>query len=94
MISDELMLSILAMDAYNRGYNPGIEGLGDPGSSLGNARFDAQSDIDANSQAVQQSFYAASYSYNGQTIISYRGTDVQPGLFPPTLGDAAMSLAI
>ena len=27
-ISSELMYAILAMDSYNRGYNPGIERLG------------------------------------------------------------------
>ena len=37
-ISKDLFLSILSMDAYNRGYNPGIEGLSDaPGTRIGNA---------------------------------------------------------
>ncbi len=31
-ISSELMNAILAMDSYNRGYNPGISGLGGEGS--------------------------------------------------------------
>ena len=34
-ISDDLFLSILAMDSYNRGYDPGIAGL--TGTSIGNA---------------------------------------------------------
>jgi hypothetical protein len=34
-ISKDLFLSILSMDAYNRGYNPGIAGL--TGNSIGNA---------------------------------------------------------
>ena len=33
-ISTDLFLSILSMDAYNRGYDPGIEGLGGIGSQI------------------------------------------------------------
>ena len=108
-ISPELFLSILAMDSCNRGYGSGITnatnsdgetdetGLGRVGSTIGNATVIA----DNNSpEAQESSFYALAYAFdydnegNDETIISYRGTDMQPGLFPPTLGDAAMSLAI
>lgn len=68
-ISKDLFLAILAMDSYNRGYNAGIkspdaapnEGL--TGSQIGFATLRT----DAQPQA---------YTLNGETIISYRGTDV------------------
>ena len=81
MISDELMLSILSMDAYNRGYDPGISGLSDEsGSSIGNATITARSSSQAGSAEVNAGFYAISYTWNGQTVISYRGTDDVLGL--------------
>ena len=70
-MSNELFLAVLAMDAYNRQYNSGI---GDPvtgltGTSIGNASIGIfRADTSA-------SFFAQSYTWNGQTIISYRGTD-------------------
>lgn len=33
----EIFLSLLALDAYNRGYEPGLPGLGGKGSKIGNA---------------------------------------------------------
>ena len=71
-ISNELFLSILAMDSYNRGYGEGIEGLGGAGTQIGNATI-KDSDIPAYSE--QAGFYAVAYNWNGQTVISYRGTD-------------------
>jgi fermentation-respiration switch protein FrsA (DUF1100 family) len=80
-ISPELMLAILAMDSYNRGYNAGIkspnagpnEGL--TGNMIGNASIESQSSSLLDSPSRNASFFAISYSYNGQTVISYRGTD-------------------
>ncbi|MGB5557119.1 MAG: hypothetical protein WBN04_03800 [Paracoccaceae bacterium] len=43
-ISPELFYSILSMDAYNRGYDPSIEGLGEDGS-IGNATLLTRTDI-------------------------------------------------
>jgi hypothetical protein len=88
-ISKDLFLAILAMDAYNRGYNAGIgnnvDGLGRTGK-IGNATIN---DVALPTGSVSASFYAQSYtisgatgdlaSLNGQTVISYRGTD-QPGI--------------
>ena len=81
-MSEKLSLAILAMDAYNRGYNAGIGnnsvGLGVSGA-IGNATIGAtslnlgQTGGVRNDQAA--SFFAISYNWNGQTIISYRGTD-------------------
>ena len=95
VIKNDLMLAILAMDFDNRGYGEGIEGLGGLGSKVGNATVSTDSEtlpvIAADGQTL--SFYALAYSYdydndgNDETIISYRGADVQPGLFPPRLGE-------
>ena len=87
-ISKDLFLSILSMDAYNRGYNPGIVGLSDAvDTQIGNAAIKAASSSVEDSAEVTASFYAISYSLtaavgdtNGTiakdtTIISYRGTD-------------------
>ena len=78
-ISSELMLAILAMDSYNRGYNQGISGLGGTGTLIGTAVLGASSNTAERSDAVAASFFAQAYTWNGQTVISYRGTD-QPGL--------------
>jgi hypothetical protein len=71
--------AILAMDAYNRGYGAGIK-LGEdshaPGTAIGNA-FVIQSKGDTEAEAA--SFYALAHSWNGQTVISYRGTDDPKG---------------
>ena len=74
--SPELMYAILAMDAYNRGYNPGIAGLGGMGSQIGTATVgeDAETLL-SQGTAVAAGFYAVAYQWNGDTIISYRGTD-------------------
>ncbi len=68
-----LMTAILAMDAYNRGYNQGIytspDGLHVGATQIGDATFKLAKPDPNNG------FYAASYTWNGKTIISYRGTD-------------------
>ena len=80
-ISSELMNAILAMDSYNRGYNPGISGLGGEGSAIGTAtvKKDATQLLDAG-VAEAAGFYAVAYQWNDDSIISYRGTD-NPGLW-------------
>ena len=74
-VSNELFLSILGMDSYNRGYNPGIA-LDANASSIGTATIAADSTsilgLDVTSGA---GFYALSYTWRGQPVISYRGTD-------------------
>ena len=69
-ISSELMYAILAMDSYNRGYNPGILLSG---SNIGTATIGSDELLPAGSQ--EAGFYAVAYEWNGETIISYRGTD-------------------
>jgi len=70
----DLFLAILALDAYNRGYNPGMTFAGDsdsPGTEIGDATI-LQATDDLSSQ--NSSFYAVAYSWNSETVISYRGT--------------------
>ncbi len=75
------------MDSYNRGYNAGLIMQGD---SIGNARI-AKTNLDGvtlnlDSGVIRNQntndrldddigFYAIAYDYNGQKVISYRGTD-------------------
>jgi VCBS repeat-containing protein len=65
-ISDQLFLSILSLDAYNRGYNAQTEILG---TQLGSAT------VENPSSSKDDGFFAQSYSWQGNSIISYRGTD-------------------
>ncbi len=69
-----LMRAILAMDAYNRGYNPGVTGL--VGTQIGGASITQQSDVLPGSPGVNADFYAIAYQLaDGSKVISYRGTD-------------------
>ena len=80
--SKDLLLAILAMDSYNRGYGQGIAGLDDPNAKIGSATFLKQSDIKSDSSEVSSGFYAAAYTTPDGTVISYRGTDVLNPLNP------------
>ena len=69
----DVFLSILAMDSYNRGDQPGIRGLSETGK-LGTATLrPATSGQKAGWQAA--GFYAIAYDWNGEKVISFRGTD-------------------
>ncbi len=69
-IDRDLFLSILALDSYNRGYNEGVVISGSSG--LGTATFLQ----DTNTAPAQQAgFYGIAYNWEGEKIISYRGTD-------------------
>jgi hypothetical protein len=73
MTDNLVMYAILAMDAYNRGYQSQLNVSGD---GLGDATV---INTDANrlpSNAQSVAFYASAYDWNGQTVISYRGTNV------------------
>ncbi len=75
----DLFRAILAMDAYNRGYNAGVRSPGAPategltGSQLGLATVGRREDSQV---AKDASFFAQAYPLGGKTVISYRGTDV------------------
>ncbi|MEZ5697137.1 MAG: hypothetical protein R3E18_12110 [Sphingomonadaceae bacterium] len=79
----ELFLAILAMDSYNRGYarrlrigESGPDGPSDDlGQFLGGAQIVRQSGTTSDRPEYQSGFYAIAYEWNGETIISYRGTD-------------------
>ena len=88
-LSPELMQSILAMDSYNRGYDPGMLLTG---NEIGNATIFLDSVVfypDPNDpNRVDQAFYfygVACKLNSGETIVSYRGTGASAG-FPPMLG--------
>ena len=84
-ITKELLLAILSLDAYNRGYGAGIEGLSDePGTKVGPASI---LNFHLPEGAQSAGFYAIAYKLDeaveglpkDSVIISYRGTD-NPGL--------------
>ncbi len=71
-ISRDLFLSILTLDSYNRGYNAGINTLEEqPNTQIGAATLTRAS----GESGKDIGFYATAYDWNGETIISYRGTD-------------------
>jgi fermentation-respiration switch protein FrsA (DUF1100 family) len=72
----DLFLAILSLDSYNRGYGVRVRGLLDTiGTKLGNATVSAKVSSEPADAPFKAGFYALSYSYQGETIISYRGTD-------------------
>lgn len=74
LANDPLFAAVLAMDSYNRGSDAGLIVSGD---AVGTARLKTVA-LPAGSAAA--GFYAQAYDWNNETIISYRGTDVLPGL--------------
>ena len=75
----DLFRAILAMDAYNRGYNAGIGapnlGLGGSGTRIGLAIVGDNSSVLGAGRDQAASFFAQAYTLGGQTVISYRGMD-------------------
>ncbi len=79
----DLFLSILALDAYNRGYSPGMTFPGDlsaPGTQIGDATVETATSSE-DQTSVNASFYAIAYEWQGEFVIAYRGTRV-PGILP------------
>jgi len=89
-ISKDLFLAILSMDAYNQGYNKGIDhGKTQIGSATTKTDStlvftDPNADPDDTPPDEAASFYAVAYDVDGAdidglaagtTVISYRGTD-------------------
>jgi hypothetical protein len=76
-ISSQLMMSILAMDSYNRGYGQRLDvvGSGASATQIGNAIIGQKSETTVGSAEVAAGFFAQAYTLAGQKIISYRGTD-------------------
>lgn len=81
----EVFLSLLALDSYNRGYGQnvglvdgdGSSGINELGRRIGNAQIVAQSDVDPDTSGVAAGFYGIAYNWEGQTVISYRGTNFE-----------------
>ena len=75
---DDLFRAVLALDVYHRGYNGGL-GLSEAaGTQIGDATIGRSSSDLTLIGGVQQEtigFYALEYTWNGTTVISYRGTD-------------------
>jgi hypothetical protein len=73
----DLMLAVLAMNAYDDEIN-----------DIGAARFIP--DIELPSGYSTTGFFAKAFTYNGETIISYRGTDNPEGVFLGGLEESAL----
>ncbi len=73
----DVFLSILAMDSYNRGYGEGVRGLPLVANvtKLGTATIKTDSVIELGANAQAAGFYAIAYDWNGEKVISFRGTD-------------------
>jgi hypothetical protein len=71
-----VFLSLLALDAYNRGQGAGVGKLDSiPNvSKIGNATILNDSDRLFGEDAITAGFYAIAYDWNGETVISYRST--------------------
>ena len=76
---DDLCRAVLAMDVYHRDYNAGIKPAYFASSTqIGTAMIGQNSKNLALTGGVQHEsigFFAQEYTWNGKTIIAYRGTD-------------------
>lgn len=83
----EVFLSLLALDSHNRGYGANVGGVEET-SGIGRATI-RPFDPDAQDGWEAAGFYAIAYNWDGQTVISYRGTN-----FPTDITDPAQVTAI
>jgi hypothetical protein len=87
-LSPDLFRAILALDSYNRGGPSWQAGISLAGSSIGNASL--KTDVLLPTGSSTASFFAQAYTWNGTTVISFRGTDKAfPSWQNGTLGDFA-----
>jgi hypothetical protein len=85
----DVFLSLLALDSYNRGYGEGVftepRGGGavqnEAGRTIGNATI---IDVPLPEGSLAAGFYAIAYEWNGETVISYRGTNFPNDPLNPT----------
>ncbi|MGY6646072.1 MAG: hypothetical protein ACXIVD_12705 [Salinarimonas sp.] len=84
-IDPDVFKALLALDVYNREYGEGII-LEENANDLGYAEYltvlrpkenegDEDIEFGPDPASIAASFYARAYTYNGEIIISYRGTD-------------------
>jgi len=71
----DLVLAVLAMDAYNQGYDAPINSASQIGNYLVGTDSSVLRDSENNRLDIPSSFFATSYSSGNEIIISYRGTD-------------------
>jgi hypothetical protein len=88
-MNSEVFRAILAMDSYNRGYGANVNIQASLQIGLANIIQLESLGITESDIAGWQSvgFYASAYSWNGETVISYRGTN-------PDFGDSAIEFVI
>lgn len=67
-VSQDLLFAILAMDAYNQGYD---RGLVHSETQIGTATFSVD---DVSQEAQSAGFYAVAYNTPYVKVIAYRGT--------------------
>lgn len=77
-MDSDLFVAILAMDAYNRGYQSNLSSgdtlSGTDGVQIGNATVLTTSTEKLGlSLTSAAGFYAVAYDWGGSTVISYRG---------------------
>lgn len=81
-ISTNLFMAILSMDAYNRGYAPGLVVSG---SQIGGATFIDPKTVGIGKKEyaewVADGFYANAYDWHGHKVIAFRGTDRKASLW-------------
>ncbi len=78
----DVFLSLLALDAYNRGYGQNVllntgdstSGQNEADRMIGHARILRDAN-DPEGIAQAAGFYAIAYDWNGETVISFRGTN-------------------
>lgn len=79
-MNPDVFLSLLALDAYNRGYGQNVllykgdspVSQAEAGRKIGNATILSQSNVLAGSTAVNADSYAIAYDWNSERVISYR----------------------
>lgn len=69
----KVFLALLSLDSYNRGYGARIDNLSESGS-IGHASI-LTTPASETENWEDAGFYAIAYNWNGEKIISYRGTD-------------------
>ncbi|MFC5736511.1 hypothetical protein [Sinirhodobacter huangdaonensis] len=104
-ISKELLLAILSMDSYNRGYGAGVNS---DGESVGDAHLSIDSEAvfkdpeaapEESSPAKTAGFYALAYSIDAtgpedlanKTVLAYRGTDNPSTSYDADYGGSAIT---
>ncbi len=74
----EVFLSLLALDSYNRGYGANVGSLAESGG-IGTATIRPFEPGEQDGWEAA-GFYAIAYDWNGETVISYRGTNFPTNL--------------